>query len=126
MTRRVARLNVAALRTLTTLAAIWLISFAVAALPLAAQQTPPSSSLTPTERVGERLFLQRCSLCHLGSAPTYKPYGPALDGLVDSKGADEVRTVIADGSPGMPAWRYSLKPSDIDAIIAYMRKLGRP
>jgi mono/diheme cytochrome c family protein len=112
------------LRTLSTIAAILTVGLTV--LSHAAQQTPPSASLTATERVGERLFLQRCSLCHLGSAPTYKPYGPALDGLVAAKGVDEVRTVIADGSPGMPAWRYSLQPSDIDAIIAYMRKLGRP
>lgn len=94
--------------------------------PLAAQQTPPSASLTPTERAGERVFLQRCSLCHLGSAPTYKPYGPRLDGLVTTKGEEPVRAVIADGAPGMPAWRYSLQPSDIDAILAYMKKLGRP
>ena len=78
-----------------------------------AQQTPPTASLSPAERVGEKLFLQRCSLCHLGSAPTYEPYGPPLDGVVAARGEEIVRKLILDGSPGMPAWKYSLDAAQV-------------
>jgi mono/diheme cytochrome c family protein len=104
-----------------------LLSAAPPAAPPAAQQTPPSSSLSATEHAGEKLFLQRCSLCHLGSAPTYRPYGPPLDGVVTSKGEDRVRKVILEGSsPGMPGWRYSLEPAQVDLIIAYIKMLRKP
>ena len=101
----------------------WLLVFAA---PLAAQQTPPSASLSATEHAGEKLFLQRCSLCHLGSAPTYKPYGPPLDGIVTAKGDDRVRKVILEGSTGMPGWRYALDPAQVDHIIAYIKTLRKP
>ena len=95
-------------------------------VPAAAQQTAPSASLSPTERAGEKLFLQRCSLCHLGSAPTYKPYGPRLDGVVAVKGDERIRNAILEGSPGMPAWRYSLQPEQVDTIVSYMKTLRKP
>jgi mono/diheme cytochrome c family protein len=100
---------------------VWLLFSAAGG---AAQQTPATASLTATERTGEKLFLQRCSLCHLGSAPTYQPWGPPLDGRVTDASEARIRTVIAEGVRNMPGWRYALNPSQIDAIVAYMRKLG--
>jgi mono/diheme cytochrome c family protein len=104
-------------------------TFSLLALTVAsmvAQQTPPTASLSAAERTGEKLFLQRCALCHLGAAPTYRPYGPPLDGTVGLRGEDIVKTVILEGSPGMPAWKYSLTPAQVDAIVAYMKRLPRP
>ena len=34
-----------------------------------ARQVPVNRSLSATEKSGEKLYLQRCSLCHMGSAP---------------------------------------------------------
>ena len=105
---------------------IWLLGQVCASAVFAAQQTPPSASLSATERAGEKVFLQRCSLCHLGSAPTYRPYGPPLAGRVDAAGEDRARKIIEEGAPGMPGWRYSLDSAQIDSVIAYMKTLKKP
>jgi mono/diheme cytochrome c family protein len=109
-----------------TCAALILVAalFAVAA-DARAQQTPPSASLSPEQKAGEKLFLQRCSVCHLGSAPTYKPYGPSLAGVVETAGEVQVRTTILSGLPGMPGWRYSLDGTQVDTVIAYIRTLKK-
>ena len=91
-----------------------------------AQQTPPSASLSPAERAGEKVFLQRCSVCHLGSAPTYKPYGPSLAGLVERAGEAGVKKIILEGLPGMPGWQYALQGPQVDSLIAYVRTLKKP
>src|SRR6516162_10177140 len=44
----------------------------------AAQNSGGGKSLSKTEKAGEKLFLQRCSLCHLGYAYSYVTYGPPL------------------------------------------------
>src|SRR5438093_13603541 len=90
---------------------------------LRAQQTPPSASLSPEQRAGEKLFLQRCSVCHLGSAPTYKPYGPSLAGRIEAVGEERMRTVIVEGAPGMPSWRYSLEAGRQDILISVIQTL---
>src|SRR3989304_429699 len=54
-------------------------------LPLQAQQ--PSPKLSGKELAGKKLFLQRCSLCHMPALnepwdPDPQPYGPKLNGFV--------------------------------------------
>ena len=51
---------------------------AVLALPLGAQESASSPMLYETEQAGERLFLQRCSVCHLPS-PAGDTYGPPFE-----------------------------------------------
>lgn len=90
-----------------------------------ARQAPVNRSLSAVEKSGEKLFLQRCSLCHMGSAPTYRPYGPALDGFMDARSGERVRQTILEGKPGMPGWQYSLAPAQVDDIMAYMKTLKK-
>lgn len=80
-------------------------------------------------RQGEATFYQRCSLCHLPrirKAGTTPGPAPSLTGLL--KGADKeeenrVRSYILKGSNLMPGWQYSLKPAEIDEVIAYLKTL---
>ena len=75
---------------------------------------------------GEKLFLQRCSLCHLGVPPFFKTYAPLLHKeVVATMGEDAMQKIIMDGSPKMPAWKYSLRPADIDNILAYLKTVTK-
>ena len=94
------------------------------AQPLAAQ-TVSAKGLSETEKVGLRLFVQRCSVCHL-AVPQYKPYAPLLDQeVVKARGDDAIRKFILQGSPRMPGFQYNLKPPDIDQIISYLKTVRR-
>ncbi len=67
------------------------------------------------------LFAQSCGICHLQPSMGVKTYGPPLN-KASAGGNDEVmRVFIVNGSERMPAFKYYLKPSEIDAIIAYLR-----
>lgn len=104
----------------------WLLLLFLFLPSLHAQQTLPSPSRSQTEKAGEKLYLQRCSLCHSGTAPAYETYGPLLDSqLVASRGEDRVRDVIMHGSPKMPGWQYALKPAQVDSVIAYLKTLKK-
>jgi mono/diheme cytochrome c family protein len=37
-----------------------------------------------------------------------------------------MRRIILEGTPRMPAFKYSLQPAEIDAIVAYVRTLAPP
>jgi len=89
-------------------------------------QTAPGKPVTEAEKAGQKLFFQRCSVCHMGTYPAYKLYGPPLYGdVIRTKGDDAVRTKILDGSPTMPAWKYTFKPADVDKIIAFMKTITK-
>jgi mono/diheme cytochrome c family protein len=93
---------------------------------VAAQNLSDSKSLSANERAGEKLFLQRCSLCHFGYAMNYQTYGPPVyKDVVIERGENAVRAKIMDGSPMMPGWKYSLKPSDVDNLIAYLKTVKK-
>ena len=50
-----------------------------------------------------------------------KTYGPALNKEAGGGDDDVMREFMTNGTPRMPAFRYYLKPADMDAIIAYVR-----
>ena len=83
--------------------------------------TPPP--LSDVELTGKKLFVQRCALCHdLLGQPATTTVGPWIDGeVVKARGEDAVRQKILNGSPRMPGWRYTLKPQQIDSVIAYLK-----
>jgi streptogramin lyase len=91
-------------------------------------QTINAGSSKPATQttMGKKLFLQRCSLCHLGVPPSFETYGPSLHKeLVAERGEEAVRKTIMGGSPKMPAWKYSLRPADIDKILAYLKTVTK-
>ncbi|HEX9276004.1 MAG TPA: cytochrome c [Burkholderiales bacterium] len=79
------------------------------------------SDLNETQLLGRQVFAQSCGICHLQPSMGVKTYGPPLN-KASAGGNDEVmRAFIVNGSDRMPAFKYYLKPSEIDAIIAYLR-----
>lgn len=91
--------------------------------PLAAQ-TP---ALVGRELAGKKLFLQRCSLCHLPPLnepqdPDPQPYGPKLNGFVrDTQTEERARRAILNGTPRMPGFQYGLTKEEVETIITYLK-----
>jgi mono/diheme cytochrome c family protein len=103
---------------------------------LPGQSNKPGATFTPIpnlnaqEKSGEYLFLQRCSLCHVmkygRSGPRLPTVWLNLDGLFKNAGPDQentVRAFILKGTPRMPGWQYTLRPNQIDDLIAYLKTL---
>jgi mono/diheme cytochrome c family protein len=92
--------------------------------PLKSQES--GKSLSAHAQRGEKLYFQRCSVCHLSTAPKYQTYGPPLhQEIVAARGDDALRVKITEGSETMPGWKYTLKPADIDDIIAYLKTVSK-
>jgi mono/diheme cytochrome c family protein len=72
---------------------------------------------------GKKLFVQRCALCHdLLGQPALTTVGPWVDAqTVETRGEAAVRQTILNGTRRMPGWRYTLAPTQIDQLIAYLR-----
>ncbi len=98
-----------------------IVLFALAA-PAGAQQ----GDLTDVQLRGRQVFAQSCGVCHLQPSLGVKTYGPPLN-KTSAAGSDAaMRAFIANGTDRMPAFKYYLKPAEIDAIIAYVRTVPAP
>jgi len=85
---------------------------------------PSVKSLTPSQVSGKKLFVQRCSVCHLPALPSYSTYGPVLSGdFIISLGDTFVYEQIMRGSSRMPGYQYTLTSTEIDQIIGYLKTL---
>ena len=96
--------------------------FALAAAAAHAQQT----DLNETQRLGRQVFAQSCGICHLQPSLGVKTYGPMLDKAATAGNDEVMRAFIVNGTDRMPAFKYYLKPAEIDAIIAYVRTVPVP
>ena len=79
------------------------------------------------------LYKVRCALCHYIDRPEAK-FAPSLkdlfkrEKLTNGKPVNDqnVADWIAEGSPNMPGFRYTLDQKEIQTIIAYIKgELGR-
>jgi cytochrome c6 len=73
-------------------------------------------------------FKAKCAACHgtggKGDAPAGKSLGAAdLTKVAAAKSPAELKAVIQDGKGKMPAYGKSLKPEEIDAMVAYIKSL---
>jgi hypothetical protein len=50
-------------------------------------------------------------------------WGPILTRKNVEGREDVVRRQIMEGSPRMPAFKYSLQPSDVEAIVQYLKRV---
>jgi mono/diheme cytochrome c family protein len=89
-----------------------------------AQQT--ESDLNETQLLGRQVFAQSCGICHLQPSLGVKTYGPLLNKAAAAGNDEVMRAFIVNGTDRMPAFRYYLKPAEIDAIIAYVRTVPVP
>jgi len=78
---------------------------------------------------GAALYKSRCAVCHgttgKGDSPAGKNLGVLSfsDPKVQAKGDAELKDVIEKGKNKMPAYGKSLKPEDIQGLLAYVRSL---
>jgi mono/diheme cytochrome c family protein len=100
-------------------ALLGLFVLAVSAQGATAQQA--GGNLSDQQKMGRQVFAQSCGVCHLPPSLGAKTYGPALN--KDAGGGDDevMREFITNGTPRMPAFKYYLKPDQIEAIISYVR-----
>ena len=93
-------------------------------------------SQTPMQHQGAMLFKQRCGLCHLlyivgtvnGQTAVMKGrlIGPMLSKDLVTKAEDSVRQQIMNGGQRMPGFQYALTPTQINAIIEYLKTVEKP
>ena len=81
--------------------------------------------LSEQQKLGRRLFEQSCGVCHTRPTLVSGMYGPELS--KESAGGNEVamREFITNGTPRMPAFKYTYSPEQIAAIAAYLKTLPR-
>ncbi len=94
-----------------------------AAAPAAYSQ---QSALSETQLLGRQVFAQSCGICHLQPSLGVKTYGPMLNKAATAGNDEVMRAFIVNGTDRMPAFKYYLKPAEIDAIIAYVRTVPVP
>ena len=80
--------------------------------------------LNEQQKLGRRLFEQSCGVCHTRPTLVSGMYGPELS--KESAGGNEaaMREFITNGTPRMPAFKYTYSPEQIAAIAAYLKTLG--
>jgi len=99
----------------------------VAVLLLIAQQSVSAQQITANELAGKKLFLQRCSICHMPAPlnfynPELPTYGPKLEGFVRDAGTESAaKAIINNGTARMPGFQYGLSGLEVDQIVAYMK-----
>ena len=95
--------------------------------PVAAPAQQDRTPLTDQQKLGRRIFEQRCAVCHTLVLASGKTYGPTLSKELIAGNEDAMRDFIKNGSPGkMPGFKYGLEPQEIDAIVAYLGILPKP
>ena len=99
-----------------------LLALAAAAPAAHAQQI----ALDETQLLGRQVFAQSCGICHLQPSLGVKTYGPLLNKATAAGNDEVVRAFIVNGTDRMPAFKYYLKPAEIDAIVAYVRTVPVP
>jgi len=83
-------------------------------------------TLNDTEKLGQRLFGQSCVVCHTKPQITSGQYGPALSQVTLNGDGDAMRDIISNGTPHMPGFKIQYQPTQIDAIVAYLKTIPVP
>lgn len=84
------------------------------------------TQLSETQLLGRQVFAQSCGICHLQPSLGVKTYGPLLNKAAAGGNDEVMRAFIVNGTDRMPAFKYYLKPAEIDAIIAYLKTVPVP
>lgn len=85
-----------------------------------------ADNLTAQQRLGRQIVAQSCAVCHLPAGPGAKTWGPALNKSTLPDDDDTIRQNILEGNTRMPAFKYFLQPTQVDAIVAYLRTVAAP
>jgi len=105
---------------------ILLIFLGICPLTLHAQQANTEKPLTDVQKLGQRVFQQRCAICHAPARPGFQMYGPALYKDLVNGSEDPIKEIIRSGSSKMPGFKLGLQPPEIDAIVEYLKTVPKP
>ena len=75
-------------------------------------------------KAGEKLYKRKCAICH-GDQGQGASALKIKDPAVLNKADEELRKFITDGGNGMPAYGKTLKPEEIDSLVAFLRSWGK-
>ena len=103
-----------------------LIFLGICPLTAHAQQSNTEKPLTDTQKLGQRVFQQRCAICHAPARPGFQMYGTALYKDLVNGNEDAIKEMIRSGSGKMPGFKLGLQPSEIDAIVEYLKTVPKP
>ena len=93
---------------------------------LFAMAPQPAWAQSDQRTLGMRLFNQTCRVCHTKPQLSSPQYGPPLSMNTLGGNADAMRQFISNGSPRMPGFKFTFKPAEIDAIVAYIKTIPAP
>jgi mono/diheme cytochrome c family protein len=100
-----------------------LLGMATFSFSQAKEESAGKPALTETQKQGQLIFHQRCSLCHTPPTITSPLYGPRLSKQVIIGREDLVEKQILDGTAKMPGFRYGLERSEIAAVMDYLKTM---
>jgi len=106
----------------------WIIFISLGIFPLSAlaQQPATEKPLNNVQKLGQRVFEQRCGICHAPARPGFQMYGPALYKDLINGSEDAIKEIIRSGSAKMPGFKLGLQSSEIDAIVEYLKTVPKP
>ena len=98
------------------------------ALPQGAwgQPAEPGTPLNDMQKLGQRLFYQSCVVCHTKPQITSGQYGPVLSKDSLNGQEDVMREFISTGTSRMPGFKFQFEPTQINAIVAYLKTVPAP
>jgi len=105
---------------------VLLIFLGIFPLRVHAQQANTEKPLNDVQKLGQRVFQQRCGICHEQARPGFQMYGPALYKDLVNGSEDAIKEMIRSGSAKMPGFKLGLQPSEIDAIVEYLKTVPKP
>jgi mono/diheme cytochrome c family protein len=106
----------------------WAILIFLGIFPLTAraQQANTEKPLNDVQKLGQRVFQQRCGICHAPARAGFQMYGPPLyKGLIYA-GEEAIKEMIWNGSGKMPGFKFGLQPAEVDAIVEYLKTVPKP
>jgi mono/diheme cytochrome c family protein len=106
----------------------WVLLILLGVFPLTAraQQAAQSTPLNDTQKLGQRIFEQRCGICHAPARSGFVMYGTNLHKDLINGNEDAIKEMIRTGTSKMPGFKYGLKPAEIDAIVEYLKTVPKP
>jgi mono/diheme cytochrome c family protein len=107
----------------------WALLALIAALAVVARAQQPAAEKSPlsgTQKLGQLVFEQRCAICHAPARAGFQMYGPALYKDLVNGNEDAIKEMIRSGTAKMPGFRFGLEPSEIDAIVEYLKTVPKP
>jgi mono/diheme cytochrome c family protein len=91
-----------------------------------AQPAETGTPLNDTQKLGQRLFYQSCVVCHTKPQITSGQYGPVLSKDSLNGQEDVMREFISTGTARMPGFKFQFEPTQINAIVAYLKTVPAP